>query len=165
MLIRLVLTSSCIRVTLVIAAPCIAAKSPYYLSFPNIQRTCISPVGVIVWRCELPVFLSLNSLSCDWECKGKKKFLTDKQKMKSFYFSFVSLFKSFRPPVEAGCKGKGLFSTFTRAFEINFSRLCWADMDEQYRYCGHEVPHWSNFCWSSCFGRTRSPLDDLGLQK
>ena len=44
-----------------------------------------------------------------------------------FYFFLVSLFKSFSPPIEAGCKGKALFSAFTRTFEIYFLEVCLAD--------------------------------------
>ena len=40
------------------------------------------------------------------------------------YFSSISLFKSFSPPIEAGCKGKALFLAFTRTFENYFLEYC-----------------------------------------
>jgi hypothetical protein len=39
-------------------------------------------------------------------------------KRRKFLFFFVSLFNSFSPPIEAGCKDKALFSAFATPFGI-----------------------------------------------
>ncbi|WP_342300961.1 hypothetical protein [Hymenobacter segetis] len=79
------------------------------------------PFEVTVWLLAAGVS-SFRLPSCDWECKGKRILLTDKQKRKLLFF-FVSLFNPFPPPVEAGCKGKALFRLSQALSNFNFRRL------------------------------------------
>ena len=102
--IRLVFDEFMFRVTLVISVPPITGRHPYYLSFPNIQRTCTRPVGVVVWPVNRPVFLAFKSRSCDWECKGKQKFWTGKRKRRIFIFSSGRFSIRFRPLSKRGAK-------------------------------------------------------------
>ena len=109
--------------------PYIAAGHPYYLSFPNIQRTCIAPS----WRDSVadsqPVFLASFSLSCDWECKGKQKFLPDKQRRKFLFSMRLACGEQHSVSAIRGAKVRTYFDfqtsflTFVRKANLNFEGL------------------------------------------
>ena len=62
-------------------------RKPLLFVFSNHSKNVYQPS----WRDSAadnqPVFLAFKSLSCDWECKGKQKFWTDKRKVKILIFS------------------------------------------------------------------------------
>ncbi|MFD2718637.1 hypothetical protein ACFST9_07910, partial [Hymenobacter monticola] len=109
----------CLRITLVIAASDIAAGSPYYLSFPNIQRTCTMPS----WRDSVAVtgrcFFLFKPFLAIGSAKVRRSFEVASERGK-FLFFFEPLFNSWPPPFEAGCKGKALFSTLASGAENLF---------------------------------------------
>jgi hypothetical protein len=72
------------------------------------------------------VFLAFKSLSCDWECKGKQKFLTGKRKSENFYFSSFRFSIRFRLLSKWGAKVRRFFQLSQSLLKINFLGLCWA---------------------------------------
>ncbi|WP_230688105.1 hypothetical protein, partial [Hymenobacter jeongseonensis] len=95
--------------TLVMVVVLLAANHPYYLSFPNIQRTCTSPSWCDSAAAEAAYFCFLSFPSCDWECKGKQKFLSGKQTSDIFIFSSFRFSRFFRLLSKRGAKVRRFF--------------------------------------------------------
>ena len=66
-------------------------KHLLFCLFPSFKERVLLPVEVIVRLPKRPVFLAFSSRSCNWECKGKQKFLTNKQMMKIFFLRLAVL--------------------------------------------------------------------------
>ncbi|MDO7847774.1 hypothetical protein Q5H92_15510 [Hymenobacter sp. M29] len=85
--------------------------------FQTFKERVSTPFEVTVWLLAAGVSSFRFPLLAIGSAKVRRSFEVASERRK-FYSFFVSLFKLLPPPVEAGCKGKALFSAFTRAFEI-----------------------------------------------
>jgi hypothetical protein len=112
-----------------------------------------------------PVSLSSNSLSCDWECKGKKNFLIGKRKVKNFIFSSVRFSIRFRLLSKRGAKVRRFFRLSQELSKFNFRRLLLSGHGWQYKYRCREVPNRFNFSAERLLWQIPTPCWRLGMQK
>ncbi|MDO7854404.1 hypothetical protein [Hymenobacter convexus] len=85
--------------------------------FQTFKERVSLPFEVIVWLLAAGVSFFSFPLLAIGSAKVRRSFELASER-RNFYLFFVSLFNSFSPPVEAGCKGKALLSAFTSAVEI-----------------------------------------------